>query len=204
MNSELIKKIAVTFEMCGGVDLSDAAIEMIITDLEQYPPAAVSKALDRCRSEVRGRMSPADIIQRIDDGRPGADEAWALCPSSEAESTVWTTEIAQAFETVRLMTDRVAARRSFIGTYQRLTTEARGRGEPVKWTPSLGHDPNGRERAIRAAVDAGRLTSKRADMLLPGYSEPENKQLPEHTGPVDVGSIIDSMGYREQFTKGGE
>ena len=190
MRVELIEKIAVTFEMCGGVSLSDKAKEMIIADLERYPADSVSRALDRCRSEVRGRMSPADIIQRIDDGRPGADEAWALCPSGEADSTVWTEEIARAFETVRMMRDHVAARRSFIDTYRRLITEARGRGEPVRWSPSLGHDPGGRERAIRAAVDAGRLTSGRAELLLPGISEPETKQLPEHTGPVDVKAII--------------
>lgn len=196
MKTELIKKIAVTFELCGGVSLSDAAKEMVVADLEAYPPDAVSKALDRCRAEVKWRMAPADIIQRIDDCRPGADEAWALCPKSEAESAVWTDEMAQAFEEVRTMEDRVAARMSFRQAYERLLQAARDARKPVRWWASMGHDQNGRERVIRAAVDAGRLTTARAADLLPGYEHTTVPRLPGKPGPQGIGDIIKQLpGY---------
>jgi hypothetical protein len=193
ISAETEKKLAVLIEMAGNRKPSEPVLAMFLETLDQYGDEAVSKAIDRCSRECKGWIAPSDVIQRIDDGRPGPDEAWALCPTSEAESTVWTEEIAQAFETVRLMRDRIAARRSFIETYSRVVAEARASGFKVKWVPSLGNDPSWREKAITDAVAHGRLSRKRAELLLPGFGEPQTRQLPSSTGPVDVQAIIKGM-----------
>ena len=83
MRIELIKQIAVTYELCGGAQMSEGAAEVLIGMLEEYPEDAVLKALVRCTREVKGHLAPSDIIQRIDDGRPGPDQAWGMVPKSE-------------------------------------------------------------------------------------------------------------------------
>lgn len=203
LHEKTIERLGVVYEMCGGRTLSTGVMNHLVTLLEPYGDGAgdeaIMKALARCERELKGHIAPADIIQRIDDGRPGPDEAWALCPSSEADSTVLTDEISAAFELVRTMKDRVAARRSFLATYQRLVMEARWDGAPVRWTPSLGHDPGGRERAIRVAVEHGRLSGERAERLLPGIGSapaPAVPQLPGKTEPVNVRAIIAEMGLQ--------
>src|SRR3990167_9980819 len=74
--SDLLRGVVVTGEVCG-TDLSNPAAEVMVRELEQYPIDAVVSALKRCRREVTGRLSLATIIARIDDGHPGAEEAWA-------------------------------------------------------------------------------------------------------------------------------
>ena len=61
---------------------------------------AVLKALTRCRREVKGMLTIQDVVSRIDDGRLGVEEAWAMMPFSESQSVVWTEEMAQAFERI--------------------------------------------------------------------------------------------------------
>lgn len=119
----------------------------------------------------RGRFlpMPADIIgpilaRRLADGRPGGDEAWALAVAStdENKTIVWTEEMAEAWGVARvvyLTGDKVGARKSFLEAYARLVDEARAERRPTVWAVSEGHDPRERAIAIRAAVEAGRLTA---------------------------------------------
>jgi len=193
MHPETIKKLAVTNELIGGRQMSDAAIEALITALDHFGDEAVCLALDRCVRECKGWLAPADIISRIDDGRPGPDEAWALCPKTEAESAIWTDEMADAWGVVSGLVkagDLVAARRSFIDAYEKRVKQARERGRPVRWTPTLGTDPGGRERALRAAVDAGKLSQRLVAGLLP---EPEYDSAPQLTGRIDMGRIGETI-----------
>jgi len=194
MHPETIKKLAVTNELIGGRQMSDAAIEALIAALDLFGDDAVCKALERCVRECRGWLAPADIISRIDDGRPGPDEAWALCPKTEAESAIWTDEMADAWGVVSGLVDAgdlVAARRSFIDAYEKRVKQARERGRPVRWTPTLGNDSAGRERALRAAVDAGKLSPHHVAGLLPEYeTEPD---VPQLTGNVDLSRIGETI-----------
>jgi len=185
MNSDLIKKLAVTYEAIGGREISEAAAKITIGLLDQYPEEGVSLALDRCLQEVKGHLAPSDIIQRIDDGRPGAEEAWGMLPKGEAETVVWTDEMSSASISTIGDDDKVAARMTFKETYARLVREARDRREPANWQVSLGHDKEGRYPAIRAALEAGRISYATAEAILspveyrqfnPGQCMPE---LPE-------------------------
>lgn len=127
-----------------------------------------------------GRFAPkpADVIARIadQDGRPGADEAWAQCPLDEAVTTVWTDEARLAFfdgaYQVLADGDRIAARMAFKDAYQRHVAAARRARRPVAWSVSLGHDVGGREAVLLSAVERGRLPREQVVGLLPYRESP--------------------------------
>lgn len=170
---ELIQALATTAELCG-TNLSEAAAKLMLTDLAEFDERAVLVALSKCRRELKGRLTIADVISRIDDGRPGAEEAWAMLPRDEATTAVWTEEMSVAWGTVRFMIDEgetVAARMAFKESYLRLVAEAREARAPAKWSVSLGHDVGGRKTALLMAVAKRRITAEHACSLLPDFSE---------------------------------
>lgn len=177
MASESIwKAIAVTAQIYGRQFTKEAAL-LYASDLEDYPEAAVLNALSRCRKELRNFPTVADIILRIDDGRPGAEEAWAMIPTTEDASVVWTEEIRDAYGISRglMSSDMIAARMAFRETYLRLVSDARAQKKPVRWEPSLGLDPIGREIALKQAVEKGRLKHDHAQSLLPSPIRSQSK-----------------------------
>jgi hypothetical protein len=164
----LIEAIAVTAELTGTV-MSEAAAKVMAGDLARYPEAQVLEALTRCRRELKGRLTIADVLTRIDDGRPGVEEAWAMCPKSEAESAVWTDEMAQAFGVALALIDNdpIAARMAFKERYTALVKRARDKSVPIRWSATLGHSPDGRETVLLEALRAGRLPRDYVQGLLP-------------------------------------
>lgn len=121
----------------------------------------------------RGRFAPmpADVIAQLegaiaDDGRPGAEEAWAIAVAGadEEATIVWTNEMAEAWGIARAVLhagDQVGARMAFREAYERLVELARRARRPCVWSASLGYDGAAREVAIEEAVQRGRLA--RAD-----------------------------------------
>lgn len=175
---ELLQAVAVTAELCGRT-FSEAAARVFVDDLARFPEPAVIRALARCRREVKGLLTIQDVVSRLDDGRPGADEAWAQIPFDEDGSVVWTEEMALAFGVARGLLaegEKVAARMAFKEAYTRLVSKARDEGVPVKWTPSLGHDKRGRDAVLSDAVAKGRLSYEHAQELSP--------MLPAPTGNI--------------------
>ena len=81
LDNELAEALAVTAELTG-TELSVAAAKVMATDLAAYPRQQVLGALARCRRELKTRLTMAAVIERLDDGRPGAEEAWAMIPKS--------------------------------------------------------------------------------------------------------------------------
>jgi len=151
-------------------ELSAPAILAMVEDLSVYPVDRAIAAIRRARREVN-RLTLAAILERLErsDGHPGADEAWALCPMSEADTAVWTDQMAEAFGIAsRLLPgDPVGARMAFRAAYERLVEHAREKAIQPRWWATLGTDPAKRETAIRDAVAKGRLTVERARALLP-------------------------------------
>ena len=171
--SKLIEAIAVTAELTG-TKLSDAAAQVMFSDLSLYPENQILTALTRCRRELKGRLTIAEIISRIDDGRPGVEEAWAMVPKSESESVVWTEEMAIAMRNASGLLDEgdsVGARMAFKEAYLKLCQQARDIQKPVIWKVSLGYDTRGREGAIIEAVKLGRLPVAHATQFLPQIVE---------------------------------
>lgn len=110
---------------------------------------------------------PGDVRAQVqaaynNDGRPGADEAWAIAigAADEAATLVWTEEMAEAWGVCRHVFasgDEVGARFAFRESYTRMVEEARRARKPAVWTTSLGHDAKQRDAAIAKAVELGRL-----------------------------------------------
>lgn len=136
-------------------------------------------ALDaHVRDPQRGRFfpRPADILAAAQgaaahDGRPSADEAWAIAiqAADEGATVVWTAEICEAWGAALPALEARntnPARMAFRDSYERLVAEARQRGQRVQWKASEGHDPERRHAAAEAAVCAGRLTHEQAAPLL--------------------------------------
>lgn len=174
-NKEILQALGVVCELTG-TKLSEAATRVFADDLSLYPEEQVLGALARCRKEIRGRLTLTDVISRLDDGRPGPEEAWAIISSALADeriTVVWTEEMALASGPARaIIEDRVAARMAFLESYRRLVQRARDDGEPVRWSQSLGYDVHARAGPLLEAVRLGRLPESHVAKLLPHRGEP--------------------------------
>lgn len=175
--NDLLKALAVTAEVCG-TEFSEPAAKAIVARLSAYPLDAVLKALDKCQTEVTGRLTLAAIIGRIDDGRPSADEAWstAILAGDEASTVVWTAETAKAYWAASALLeqgDKVGARMAFRDVYEREVSNARQAGTVAKWEATLGTDQYQREQAIQRAAELNRISHEHASTLLPHIAEPD-------------------------------
>lgn len=171
---ELIEAVAVTAELCGRT-FSEPAARVFVADLGRFPEQAVIAALARCRREVKGILTVQDVVSRIDDGRPGVEEAWAMMSIAESQSVVWTEDMALAFGAAQPLvarSDFIGARMAFKEAYTKTVTLARDAGAPVRWTVSLGHDRHSRKAVLHQAVVAGRLTLEQARDHVPDLEAP--------------------------------
>jgi hypothetical protein len=174
VSSHLLMAIAATAELCGKV-YTPAAARMLAEDLDGYDEHAVLMALTRCRKELDGRpFNVAAVIARIDDGRPGVEEAWAMLPVSESATVVWTDEMRAAWAVaLPLLEDgeRISARMAFKEHYVAAVTRARDRKERAAWSASIGTDKHEAERVLSAAVEQGRLAGPHVAGLI-AHSRP--------------------------------
>lgn len=157
----LVQALAVTAEICG-TNLSEPAAKVLAEDLRCYDRAQVIGALKRCRAELKSRLTLSEIISRLDDGRPGPDEAFAMLPRGEDQTVVWTDEMAAAASFRDSDADNMTQRLAFKEAYTKAVAKAREARQPARWWVSMGHDQKAREAPIAAAVAAGRLTLQRA------------------------------------------
>jgi len=174
--SQLAAALVVTAEVIGH-ELSPAAAKSMARRLVAEDHAAVGTALDRCMRDLSGRLTLAAVLQRLPNGFPGAEEAWAQCPRDEAQTVIWSEQSAHAYGMAAPLLaegDAVAARMAFRETYRRLVQEAIERGDKACWTVSLGTSVLGRHDALRGAVERGQLTQARAEScgLLPPATSP--------------------------------
>lgn len=176
-SKSILQALAVVCELTG-TQLSEAAVRVMARDLGAYPEDQVLAALDRCRKELRPReLTLSAILTRLNDGRPGPEEAWALISPWMLDvgvTTVATDEMRVASGVAQGMIeeDRVAARMAFLESYRQLVQRARDDRVPVKWEPILGWDASGREGPLIEAVKRGRLAAAHAAGLLPHRQEP--------------------------------
>lgn len=182
-------------------------VGMFFRAVADYPLDTVRAALDaHLRDPQRGRFFPvpADVIAKIEEAngpeRPASDEAWAIAIKArdEAETVVWTEEMAQAWgicKPVMDMGDEVGARMAFKAAYERLVGDARRAGVPVKWSVSEGFDMERRIAAVQRAEAVGLLPPGQAVQALPAI-EYHGKE-PFVAMPPEVRERL--MELREQF-----
>ena len=131
----------------------------------------------------------ADVISRLDDGRPGAEEAWSMMPRGEDLSAVWTEEMAAAFSVCGEYLENgqeIEARLAFKEKYSALVSDARDNGRPVYWSATLGHTSDGREEAKHEAVNRNRAAQ---DLPALPFTPRESLPAPQRsalTGPVSI------------------
>lgn len=189
---KLVQAIAVTAELTG-TRLSEAAAVTLAEDLAEFEPGKVMAALRRCRREGCKRLTVGEVIARIDDGRPGPEEAWAMIPKDEFSSVVWTDEMSIAMQHARSLLDEgemVQARMAFRERYVQLVADARDARVAPNWTPSLGHDPAGREAALMNAVANGRISVGYASEMCPAIAD---RRIPQHL-LEGQGKVLETIG----------
>lgn len=169
--SDIVQHIMLTAEACGGV-ISREAAQIMAVDLAPYGATAVMDSLTRCRREVKGRLGLKDIIERIDDGRPGPDESWAMVLEAQDEqnTVVWCAEMRDAYSVAAPLLeagDKVAARMAYKECYERLVGASRAERRAAQWEVSAGWDAELRKKAIFQAVERGLIPAERANLLLP-------------------------------------
>ena len=170
-----------------GQDASKPTLSLWWNALKRFEFGLVKEAFNRYVQDPKlGRFAPkpADIIGAIEllipDGRLNADEAWGLYPHDESTSAVITDEMAEAMQSAQPLLDagdKISARMAFKGAYDRVVLRNKSQGIVPKWFPSLGSDPNGREIALKAAVNLGRIGEGQALELLP---TPKESKLMDH------------------------
>ncbi|CNG29536.1 hypothetical protein [Yersinia enterocolitica] len=159
-----------------GKDASKAVLELYWNALLPNDIDTVRQAFSNWLTDPdQGRFSPkpADIIRNIQHiaGKPdwlSANEAWALAlpAQDEANTVVWTNEIAQAWNIAQLIMqegDKVGARMAFIAAYERLTKAAQGTGREPEWSVSEGWDKETVKRTVEQAVTTGLLPKPKAE-----------------------------------------
>lgn len=165
---DIITALGVTYAAVGQ-EVTDAALQVIASDLSGYALEDVLASLSRCRKELR-RISLADILDRLPNQHPGPEEAWAIVAptlGNEDLSIVWTDPIRIASVVAwNLEDDPIAARMAFKEAYQRELAIARQDGKPPIWSLSPGRDVSSREATILYNVKIGRLPTS-ALMQLP-------------------------------------
>lgn len=166
-DSRLLEIVRATGEIYSR-QVSVAAALMFLADLDHFTSQEVIAALSKCRKELRMFPSVAEVISRVDDGRPGVEEAWGMIPKSEDDSVVWTDEMAEAWGSCRGMIehDPVAARMAFKETYTKIVAEKRNQGKKPNWFPSLGLHVNLREVALVHAASKLRIAKEDIHGLL--------------------------------------
>ena len=151
--------------------------------LQPFELAAVSKAFGLyTRIEKKYPPTPAQILELLGegegDGRPAADEAWAIALRAQDEqaTVVWSQEIAAAYgkaQPILAAGDEVGARMAFRAAYDRLVTDARRAGVAPRWIASLGQDPGQRVDELQHAVALGQLPAPAVAGLLAGPTSAE-------------------------------
>jgi len=160
-----------------GQEMNPGTAAIMAEDLCAYPVSDIRAALKACRFEVKGKLTMADILQRVQaaDGRPGKDEAWAIAMTTndEFETVVLTDEIQLALAAAKPVLDagdKVGARMAFISAYERLVAQAREDNKQVNWHVSVGFDANRRAQAITKAVQMQRIPQDHVQKYLADLS----------------------------------
>ncbi len=166
----LVDLLIATAEVIGD-QMRPTTAAYMVQDLACYTMPVLEAALAGCRRELKGRLSLAAVLERIDDGHPAPNEAWAVAiqAADERATVVWTTLTQQAWSTALplvLVGDKIAARPAFLEAYGRLLKEARAARRPATYAPSLGFDAACRHAALSDALAKGLLQHEQVSQHL--------------------------------------
>lgn len=176
---KIIQAITVTAELTG-TQLSANAAAVMAEDLLAYPLDKVLIAFERCRRELKGRLTLAAILDRIDDGWQSAEEAFnTLVAGWESEHlSILTTHTAMhAAESASALFnagDKYRAGLAFKTAYERIVSEKKAKGIQPDWYVSAGLDKEQLAQLVTEAATTGKITNDYALALLPAGEERMN------------------------------
>lgn len=176
-----------------GEPLSASRLQIYANDLSDLSEQQIRLACLRARRELKffpkiaELRNLADVAGGVDDGRPGPETAWAMCPKNDEASVVWTEEMSEALGIANALLkngDDVGARMAFRESYNALVTKARTHGRPVRWFASLGWDKSARVPVLTEAIVAHRISVEYVRRLLgPEQDEELLNALPAEFKP---------------------
>lgn len=205
---KIMQAIAVTAELTG-TQLSDNAMAVMAEDLLAYPLDKVLIAFERCRRELKGKLTLAAILERIDDGWQSAEEAFnALVSGWENDSiSILTTHTAmQAAQSATALFnagDKYRAGMAFKTAYERMVSEKKAKGMQPDWFVSAGVDKEQLAHVVKEATMNGHITQDYALTLLPASQERidietgnllTNEQ--RATGKEKLGNLINLIAHK--------
>jgi hypothetical protein len=199
--TELTNTLITAFEVMGQ-DMSEAGLMMMATRLHRFDYEGVMKSISSCVEECRYKITLADIIQRIDDGRPSPEKAWQEVQHlTEDDSKVLTTEQNAAFCMVSTSlidgdtSSKIAARQTFLQEYQRMCKESRDEGKPVEYflaRANRDHDGAKALEAVTLALSENKLPKVAAVKMLPQHKE-QILQIPMLEHEKEAAAMIEDM-----------
>lgn len=173
---KILQAITVTAELTG-TQLSANAAAVMVEDLLAYPVDKVLVALGRCRRELKGRLTLAAILERIDDGWQSAEEAFNTLVAgwnNENLSILTTHTAMQAAESASALFnagDKYRAGLAFKTAYERTVSEKKAKGIQPDWYVSAGLDKEQLAQLVTEAAATGKITNDYALALLPASQE---------------------------------
>ena len=177
-------KLTAVFEVYGKDAPSKNVKTMWWGSLANFDLPVVISALGLHVNRCEYFPKPADILKIISsmDGRPDAEEAWALSLKGldEGDTVMWTQEMAASWaisQQIMASGDSIGARMAFRQHYERLLQNSRESGVRVKWELSLGHDASRRNEAITQAVNRGLISQDKANHFLVAEITSEGREL---------------------------
>jgi hypothetical protein len=114
------------------------------------------------------------------DGRPCADEAWAIAIQldDEQKTVITNDDINKAWGFVcEIMPDQTAARMAFRKHYNRVCDDARTRSETPNWFPSVGLDSYSRDHVLKDGIKRGLLSHWQVKHLLIDAEDSSRKAI---------------------------
>lgn len=187
--------------------LTADARSLFFAALAEFSLPDVRKAFSaHIKDPQRGQYppKPADLIAHLrgnpeSDGRPDANEAWAIALRSRDEraTVVWTQDCAEAFAICVPVLDKgdeIGARMAFKSAYERIVANGRTTGSPAKWVASLGFDAEMREAALSEAVRSNRLQISDVSHVVPQLAAPDE--------PYDAEKAAQNLAYIRELLDG--
>jgi len=173
MAKEALKFLLAVFEQSGSQSTPELA-RLIELTFGEYDSQLLMKAGVEAMKKSKGRVTIAELQKHVDllrptdaDEHPSAEEAWALVPHSEDDTTHMTTEMMDAVSRGGVNTylerqDFIGAERAFKRLYDENVSKSRAAGSKAKWRLTIGHDRSRRVGGLEKAVSKGVINSDQA------------------------------------------
>lgn len=194
MSKRVQNELSVTLEVTN-TNISAAAMRVILHELAEHPEDDVLAALKACRTQCKGRLSLADILERMPNRPMAADAAWDLAVRENVWDEGVTLVVPKAVYAAAMAAsgswengDHVAARMAFKAAYPAAVHEhgaemfvSRGYQRTAPDGTRLGDTPEDATRKLEDARARSYVGESRATHMLPSSRRADGSvPMPDH------------------------